>query len=108
MELEYRRPDRLVSDHRVDPLYFVMSSRLADGLARLQAGGLQVDDLKHGMLDFPAMLDDQPVMLCWRVGEPDLRFWHKPGHGRTRHPLADLSGWTVPPNGAPEPPICLC
>ena len=87
IELEYRRPRDPVSDSRVDPLYFTMTRRLTRGLSALEAEGLCVDDLRHGMLDFPARLDDRPVMLCWRVGEPNLRFWRESGQGQQRWPL---------------------
>lgn len=99
-ELEYRRPERVVTDTPVDPIYFSMSVRLSEGLARLRRHGLGIDDLAHGMIDFPSWLDGRPVMLCWRVGEPDLRFWHEPGEGTARHRLP--AGRRRGPGGLPD------
>jgi len=87
LELERRRPRYPASDRPVDPVYFAMSSRLATGLARLRADGLRVDEFRHGRVDFPALLGERLVMLCWHVGEPDLGFWHEPGDGERRYPL---------------------
>ncbi|HXV77388.1 MAG TPA: DUF2203 family protein [Candidatus Polarisedimenticolaceae bacterium] len=107
VELDYRRPDPIGSDLAVDPLYFVMARRLAHGLAALEARGLLVDELRDGRLDFPAWLDDRPVVLCWRVGEPELRFWHVRGNGRPRVPFRD--GDRFRPPGAPRRrPYSLC
>lgn len=30
-----------------------------------------------GLVDFPAMLDNREVYLCWKVGEPQVMFWHE-------------------------------
>lgn len=29
-----------------------------------------------GLCDFPSTLDGRPVYLCWRLGEPEVAFWH--------------------------------
>jgi len=33
-------------------------------------------DLGMGLVDFPYLLDNQEVNLCWRFGEGKIRFWH--------------------------------
>jgi hypothetical protein len=33
-------------------------------------------DLDRGLVDFPAVLSDREVYLCWVEGEPDIGFWH--------------------------------
>jgi len=38
--------------------------------------GVQVKDLDTGLLDFPCRLDDQVVLLCWRMGETSIEHWH--------------------------------
>ena len=30
-----------------------------------------------GLVDFPAIMDDREVYLCWKVGEPEVMFWHE-------------------------------
>lgn len=42
-----------------------------------------------GLVDFPALIDDQEVMLCWRSDEPKVEWYHglKDGYqGRKRIP----------------------
>jgi hypothetical protein len=43
---------------------------------RLQAEGVQVKDVDVGLLDFPALRDGVVVLLCWRVGEGAIEYWH--------------------------------
>jgi hypothetical protein len=38
--------------------------------------GVQVKDLDTGLLDFPSRREGEEVLLCWRVGEDEIRFWH--------------------------------
>ena len=44
--------------------------------AEIAAIGVQVKDLDTGLLDFPCRVDDQIVLLCWRMGEPAIEHWH--------------------------------
>lgn len=42
----------------------------------LQELGVLVKDLDTGLVDFPAVRDGEPVLLCWRLGEDEVAFWH--------------------------------
>ncbi len=46
-------------------------------VGRIQALGCEVKDLEMGLVDFPALRKGQPVYLCWRVGEPQVLYWHE-------------------------------
>ncbi len=37
---------------------------------------IQVKDLDRGLIDFPAIIDDREVFLCWEQDEDDIEFWH--------------------------------
>lgn len=37
---------------------------------------IQVKDLERGLVDFPAMMGDKEVLLCWEEGEEDVEYWH--------------------------------
>ena len=57
-------------------------------IAELEDLGVEVKDLDFGLVDFPAEKYGESVMLCWRYGEPEVSFWHKPNEGYTgRKPL---------------------
>jgi hypothetical protein len=52
------------------------ASSLAACIERIQAAGVLIKDLDQGLLDFPALRDGEEVLLCWHVGEDDIRYWH--------------------------------
>jgi len=53
------------------------SEVLADLVGEIHAVGAQVKDVDMGLLDFPARHPDgEVVMLCWRLGEDEIGFWH--------------------------------
>ena len=47
----------------------------------LQELGLLVKDLDQGLVDFPALRGDEEVLLCWRLGEDEVGFWHGADEG---------------------------
>ncbi len=61
-----------------------------DSLAEIEAIGVQVKDLDTGLLDFPCLIDGETVLLCWKMGEERIEFWHTLDAGfRGRQPLDD-------------------
>jgi hypothetical protein len=59
-----------------------------DSLAEIDAIGVQVKDIDTGLLDFPCMIEGETVLLCWRMGESRIGFWHTLDAGfRGRQPL---------------------
>ena len=62
--------------------------RVRDCIAEIDAIGVQVKDIDTGLLDFPCRVDDQIVLLCWRMGEPSIEHWHTVEAGfQGRQPL---------------------
>ena len=47
-----------------------------DALAEIEAIGVQVKDLEKGLLDFPCVVDGRTVLLCWKLGEKEIGYWH--------------------------------
>jgi hypothetical protein len=64
--------------------------RAQDAVSELDAIGVQVKDLDKGLLDFPCLLDGEIVLLCWKLGEPEIAHWHtiESGFGG-RQPIDD-------------------
>lgn len=52
------------------------AAALSRCVEEIQALGAQVKDLELGLVDFPARRGDQVVLLCWRVGEDEIAYWH--------------------------------
>ena len=48
---------------------------------RLEELGVVVKDVDVGLVDFPSTRGDEPVLLCWQVGEDEIGFWHSPADG---------------------------
>jgi len=58
-----------------------LEARLSETLGWFTAEGLEVKGIAPLLLDFPAQLDGDAVLLCWLEGERELRWYHKPEHG---------------------------
>lgn len=43
---------------------------------RIHGLGAIVKDLDTGLVDFPALRHGEEVLLCWRLGEPEVAHWH--------------------------------
>jgi len=37
---------------------------------------IQIKDIERGLIDFPAIIGDKEVFLCWEKDEEDIEFWH--------------------------------
>jgi hypothetical protein len=64
--------------------------RARESVAEIDSIGVQVKDMESGLLDFPCRIDDQVVLLCWRMGETSIEHWHTVEAGfQGRQPLDD-------------------
>ena len=43
--------------------------------------GAEVKDLDEGLIDFPALRDGETVLLCWKLGEGEIEYWHRAEDG---------------------------
>jgi len=58
--------------------YEARAGSLRDLIAELEDLGCLYKDwnFSEGLVDFPAVIDGQQVLLCWRSDEPDIAFYH--------------------------------
>jgi len=106
------RQDRVVEDlqqrlsmltkERRRPANDLYAEELAQSQAELDAEEVKlrtyIDELKHlgvelkgpdGLCDFYSLRDGREVFLCWRLGEPEVSYWHDLDAGVAgRQPLA--------------------
>jgi len=47
----------------------------------LLSQSIEVKDIDSGLVDFLTLIDGQEAYLCWRVGEPEIRYWHGVSEG---------------------------
>jgi hypothetical protein len=38
--------------------------------------GAIVKSVDEGLVDFPAVREGEEILLCWRLGEDDVAYWH--------------------------------
>lgn len=65
---------------------------LARVINLITAHGAQVKDIDEGLIDFPARSGGETVLLCWKLGEDEIRYWHAVEDGfagRRELPLDD-------------------
>jgi len=55
--------------------------RAKDAVAEIDAAGVQVKDLDIGLLDFPCVVGDEIILLCWKLGEQGITHWHNTTEG---------------------------
>jgi len=58
------------------PEFNGLVAELEECVDRLSELGVQVKDVASGLLDFPSRRDGADVLLCWRVGEESVEWWH--------------------------------
>ncbi|HEY6771436.1 MAG TPA: DUF2203 domain-containing protein [Solirubrobacterales bacterium] len=46
-------------------------------LETVERAGIVLRDIDRGLVDFPALMDDREVYLCWELGEDEVAFWHE-------------------------------
>jgi len=57
-------------------------------LEKILSTGCLIKDLDVGLLDFPAIVNNEEVYLCWKLGEDRIRYYHKQDEGYAgRKPL---------------------
>ena len=54
---------------------------ISDCVEQIDQAGAQVKSLEEGLLDFPAKRGEEDVLLCWKLGEDEIRFWHGTDEG---------------------------
>jgi hypothetical protein len=65
------------------------SRRVLEYVKELRELGIETKSVTEGLVDFPAILHGRMVYLCWKLGEPEVGFWHETDAGfRGRQPLA--------------------
>jgi hypothetical protein len=45
-------------------------------LKQLEDLGVVLKDLTTGLVDFHSLRGEELILLCWKLGEPRVQFWH--------------------------------
>jgi hypothetical protein len=61
---------------------------LNEAIEQIHSFGCLVKDLDMGLIDFPTRLHGREVLLCWKLGEEGIGWWHGTDEGfRGRKPI---------------------
>lgn len=53
--------------------------------------GVEMKDPNVGLVDFPTLAHGEEAYLCWKLGEPEIGYWHDLNSGfQGRQSVADL------------------
>jgi len=77
--------DELLESKRENEKELARVQGFVDELLEL---GVEPKHALDGLIDFPSSLDGSPVYLCWKLGEPEVMYYHEWGAGYAgRKPL---------------------
>ena len=51
--------------------------RLHEYVRELIDLGVEPKSAADGLVDFPSLMDGRIVLLCWKLGEPEVLHWHE-------------------------------
>ncbi|MEO5953647.1 MAG: DUF2203 domain-containing protein [Chloroflexia bacterium] len=54
-----------------------LTDALRTNLRQLDEWDIELKDLSTGLIDFRALREGREVYLCWRLGEPEVGYWHE-------------------------------
>ena len=61
-----------------------LAETLKTSLSRILETGCIIKDLDVGLLDFPSVIGNEEVYLCWKLGEDRIRYYHRQDEGFSR------------------------
>ena len=90
--LDPDRPD-LVECLKQDGEFVRLMDSIRESAERIDALGCLCKGIEKGLVDFPCVLGDETVLLCWAYGEESVSHWHGLEEGFAgRRPLLDPTG----------------
>jgi hypothetical protein len=74
--LEDESPSDTIQVRQGKLMFRAYYDELSERLAEIQRLGGQVKDLDTGLVDFLARRRDEDILLCWKLGERNVQYWH--------------------------------
>jgi hypothetical protein len=70
--------------------YINALQEISTNLQAIHEMGVLVKDVDMGLCDFPYLMQGRIVFLCWKLGEPEIRWWHEVHTGfASRQPIEE-------------------
>jgi hypothetical protein len=51
-------------------------AEIQETLREFQKREIMIKDVEQGLIDFPSIMGDKEVFLCWEKDEDDIEYWH--------------------------------
>jgi hypothetical protein len=75
-----------------------VAGQLKESISKIVETGCLIKDLDVGLVDFPAMRGGEEVLLCWKLGEERIEYWHRVHEGFAGRKLLDETHPDEPPD----------
>jgi hypothetical protein len=60
-------------------------------IEELESTGVSIKSIDQGLLDFPSLMFNEEIWLCWKEGETEIKFWHGRDEGfNGRKPIENI------------------
>ncbi len=92
-------PYRELADKKIrkDRMY----EKFHEFIEKIEETGCIIKSLEQGLVDFPSVMSDEDVFLCWKLGEERILYWHGRSEGFTgRKPLDEPETDPTPPSSS--------
>jgi hypothetical protein len=87
-ELESEIDDGPPAVRQAKAVFRGLDEALNDELERIRSLGGEVKDLELGLVDFPSTREGEDILLCWKLGEKSIGYWHAVDGGfASRRPI---------------------
>ncbi len=78
MEMErVREKAALDSGSTSGAAYIAHLTAFTEAVGRVQSLGVEIKDFRSGLVDFPHERDGRIVLLCWKMDEDEINWWHE-------------------------------
>ena len=82
---------QVLNELKINKSYHKLNFLLYKEIEELFKMGAIIKDLNEGIVDFYSIFNSREILLCWKCGEKDIKFWHEVNSGfGGRKPIALL------------------
>jgi hypothetical protein len=66
-----------------------LTEKMGKGLNELEELGCIAESYEQGVIDFPSAINGKDVLLCWKLGEEKIEYYHQYGESCADRKLLD-------------------
>ena len=78
IEIEYEDEFKTtIQDIKLNKKFHKLSLEFYNLMENIHNFGCYVKDLDKGLFDFYSFHEDREILLCWKITEPTIKYWHE-------------------------------